>query len=337
MRNGYAPCLPLILYRFLIHPVLRLLVVIDTDQRSPSMLRGVQRLSLVACGALGVLIACLLMVPNWGRLSLVRTVQAQGNPKPVIIGGHQYNFPIEVDIAPPPGTVRENPKDGLKYVLIPPGTFMMGCSPGKDYCGYSKPAHRVTLTRPFWLGQTPVTVGGYRRFREATKQKMPPDPDFNRGWTNPRMPMILVSWNDSEAYCEWIGGRLPTEAEWEYAARGGNPQDRYGNVDEIAWHALNSGRRPPDVAQKLPNKFGLYDMLGNVFEWVSDWFDEDYYQYSPSQNPPGPEGGLYRVLRGAAWVFGPEVVSASRRSWEHPGAGNGLANGFRCAMQVNML
>ena len=174
--------------------------------------------------------------------------------------------------------VRENAKDGLNYVWIPSGTFTMGCSPGDDRCrGNEKPPHTVTLSKGFWIGQTEVTVGAYKRFTEATGHQMPSGPNFHGVWMNSNMPIVYVSWNDAHDYCTWAGGRLPTEAEWEYAARGGSAEPRYGNLDEIAWSTNNSGSHPHEVAQKRANGFGLYDTLGNVIEWVNDWYGQDYY------------------------------------------------------------
>ncbi len=203
---------------------------------------------------------------------------------------------------PRPGQVGENAKDGLKYVWIPPGSFEMGCSPGDSECSSDeKPSHQVTITKGFWLGQTEVTVGAYKRFAGAAGRQMPAAPSFNSGWANDNMPIVNVSWDDAQAYCTWAGGRLPTEAEWEYAARAGSTEARYGPLDDVAWYNQNSESRTHDVAQKRANGFGLYDMLGNVWEWVNDWYEEKHYQSSASQNPPGPSSGQYRVLRGGSW------------------------------------
>jgi formylglycine-generating enzyme required for sulfatase activity len=228
---------------------------------------------------------------------------------------------------PPPGTVRENPKDGLKYVWIPPGSFQMGCSAGDKECGGDeKPPHRVTLTKGFWLGQTEVTVGAYKRFAAATAHPMPPAPDYNSKWGNDRMPMVTITWDESFDYCSWAGGRLPTEAEWEYAARAGNTAARYGPIDEVAWYDGNSDGQTHPVGGKRPNGFGLFDMLGNTLEWVSDWYGEKFYQSGPSQDPTGPDRGNKHVFRGGNFLRKIKAVRVSARSGgapaeRYPGAG----------------
>jgi formylglycine-generating enzyme required for sulfatase activity len=235
---------------------------------------------------------------------------------------------------PTVGTVSVNSKDGLKYVWIPPGSFMMGCSPGDNECqGDEKPSHRVTLTKGFSIGQTPVTVGAYKRFPGESGHAMPTAPRFNSRWSNEQMPVVDVTWHDAQAYCGWAGGRLPTEAEWEYAARGGSTEARYGDIDAIAWYDSNSGNGTHNVGEKRANGFGLYDMLGNVWEWVNDWYDANYYQNSPSQGPSGASRGTLRVLRGGSWVGGPRFVRVSGRHGYVPG-GWAIDFGFRCVGKV---
>jgi formylglycine-generating enzyme required for sulfatase activity/tRNA A-37 threonylcarbamoyl transferase component Bud32 len=237
---------------------------------------------------------------------------------------------------------RVNAKDGLMYAWIPPGAFSMGCSPGDLACqSDEKPAHLVTITKGFWIGQTEVPRAAYRRV--TGKFALPPD----------NLPATPDSWIDAEGYCRAIGLRLPTEAQWEYAARGGNPADRYGTLDAIAWYDRNSGggnhtvgqkkplEFPPQpatwrqtwehpVGQKQPNKYGLYDMLGNVMEWVGDWYDAGYYAVGPSIDPQGPANGKYRVARGGVHNAPADWVRVSART------GGALTDltGFRCASNV---
>ena len=204
------------------------------------------------------------------------------------------------------GEVRFNPSDGLQYAWIPAGSFQMGCPPDDNGCyDGDKPPHQVTLTRGFWLGQTEVTVGAYKRFAAATGRQMPPEPNLygrslNPGWGNEAMPIVDVNWNDAHAYCTWAGGRLPTETEWEYSARAGSTEARYSPIDEVAWYGDKSGYTIHEVGQKRANGFGLFDMLGNAEEWVNDWYNpnENYYQISPSKDPCGPPSGVVRVVRG---------------------------------------
>lgn len=238
------------------------------------------------------------------------------------------------ELGPMPGTIKVNPKGGLKYVWIPPGSFIMGCSPGDSECSNAeKPSHPVTLTKGFWIGQTPVTVAAYRRYVGTTGKAMPTAPDFNSGWSDEEMPIVNVSWDDSVAYCTWAGGRLPTEAEWEYAARAGSTESRYGPIDEVAWYSSNSGSKTHDVAQKRANGWNLYDMLGNVLEWVNDWYGGYEHAPSPERDPQGPESGQFRVLSGGSWTYSPRGVRVSNRYRGNPGVRHDYF-GFRCVGEV---
>ena len=229
------------------------------------------------------------------------------------------------------GAVRLNPRDGLLYVWIPPGNFMMGCSPGDTDCsGWEQPSHQVAISRGFWIGQTEVTVAAYKRYTAATGKQMPSPPDFNSAWANDKMPVVRVSWADARDYCAWTGGRLPTEAEWEYAARGGSPEARYGPLDDVAWYQDNSGGHTHEVAQKRPNGFGLYDTLGNVWEWVNDWHDGNYYHASPAQDPTGPTSGSNRVMRGGSWGIAPKDLRVSGRNTFYQANSGGNGSGIRC-------
>ena len=213
------------------------------------------------------------------------------------------------------GTTWVNPKDGLTYVWIPPGTFTMGCSWGDAECDDDeKPAHRVTITHGLWIGQTEVTQAAYQR-------AMGTNPSHFQG-TN--LPVETIGWNEAQTYCEAVGMRLPTEAEWEYAARAGGTGARYGYLDAIAWYAGNSGNTTHEAGQKQPNPWGLYDMLGNVWEWVADWYAD--YPAGSQSDPRGPASGTSRVARGGSGGVSPALARASNR-----GRLVGYGIGVRCA------
>jgi formylglycine-generating enzyme required for sulfatase activity len=220
-----------------------------------------------------------------------------------------------------PGTKKVNPKDGLTYVWIPPGKFQMGCSPGDTECfDNEKPAHEVTITKGFWLGQTTVPQQAYERVTGKT-------PANHKG---PNYPLEEVDWNEATAYCSAIGGRLPTEAEWEYAARAGSTGARYGNIGDIAWYNDNSGNASHEAGQKPPNAFGLYDMLGNAWQWVADWFGP--YAPGAQTDPTGPATGQLREPRGGSWGSAARLTRASYRGYvEQEHRGNKL--GIRCAAE----
>ena len=215
--------------------------------------------------------------------------------------------------------VKVNSQDGLSYVWVPPGKFVMGCSPEDNGCeSNEKPAHEVTLTKGFWIGRTEVTQAAYQRV-------------MGRGASDTQgadLPVNSVRWLEARNYCRAAGMRLPTEAEWEYAARAGSTNARDGSLSELAWWHGNSDSRTHPVGQKQPNRFGLYDVFGNVAEWTADWYGP--YTADAAVDPQGPDKGDYRVVRGGSWMGGVNIIRASSRVARKPGvAGEFL--GFRCA------
>jgi len=234
------------------------------------------------------------------------------------------------------GSERINPADGQVYVWIQPGTFQMGCSVESDCRDDENPRHQVTLTHGFWLGQTEVTQAAYERVSGAQANI-----SVFRGLDR---PVENVSWDRAARYCSAIGGRLATEAEWEYAARAGSTGPEYGQLNAIAWWEGNSGPgvyrgQTHPVGQKEPNAWKLYDMLGNVSEWVSDYYDASYYKTSPPIDPPGPDpvaapGGPSRVTRGGDWYSAlGRAVNASHRGYNWPNF-HDRTIGFRCVWQT---
>lgn len=216
-------------------------------------------------------------------------------------------------------TPRINPKDGLTYMPIPPGRFQMGCSPGDTECSVDETPHFVEISNRLWMAKTTVTQAAYAR---VTGQH----PGLFKG---DDLPVEQVDVEGATRYCSAIGGRLPTEAEWEYAARGGNPAARYGNLDDIAWYTANAGRKNHPVAGKAPNGYGLYDMLGNVWEWTADRYGKDYFLHSEIRDPQGPATGDQQVLRGGNWDYRASVVRASYRGKVEPSY-RSFGIGFRC-------
>ncbi len=271
-----------------------------------------------------------------------------------------------------PATATDNQtrieREGM--VLINGGKFLMGTEDGMSY---EAPVHEVTI-KSFWMDRHEVTVAEFSMFVSATGYKTDAEkfgwsgafdlktgewkrtkgaswrhPDAPRSEAASNEPVCQVSWNDAAAYTKWAGKRLPTEAEWEYAARGGLVQKKYSWGDELRpngkplanWWQGNFpdqntgedgfiGRAP--VESFPPNGFGLYDVTGNVWEWCADWYTDDYYLKSARDDPKGPDDGKERVIRGGSWMCAENFCTNYRvasRSQATPDSGlNNL--GFRC-------
>jgi len=251
-------------------------------------------------------------------------------------------------------------------VLIPAGTFRMG-DPFDEGDPDERPVHTVHIDA-FYMDQYEVTNSQYTFFCDATGKSYPPELFVISGYFEdyPDHPVVNVTWYDAVRYCNWRslqeglepvydetsweadftkdGYRLPTEAEWEYAARGGEGK-RYpwGDEDPSSranyWYYvgpliarmpdIHGGRGPLPVGSFPANGYGLYDMAGNVWEWCNDWYDEGYYSVSPSDNPGGPSGGSLRVRRGGSWINDAIHIRCANRGAQAPATkGNGV--GFRC-------
>jgi formylglycine-generating enzyme required for sulfatase activity len=245
--------------------------------------------------------------------------------------------------APRQPGAQTNPKDGLSYVLIARGEFQMGATPGDTEAYPSeKPRHPVRITTGFWLSDTPVTVAAYKRFvSERPDFKMPPPPDFNPKWNNEDHPVVRVTWDEAQAYCKWADGQLPTEAQWEYAARGGKDGLKYpwGNeiTPENANYAGSKWKGTSPVRTYPANASGLYDMAGNVWEWVADWYDENHYASlspdKPTEDPRGPQSGKVRVLRGGSFYIDSRYLRVAGRGRSEPDGRYGYI-GFRCVREL---
>ena len=234
--------------------------------------------------------------------------------------------------------------------LVKGGIFEMGDKHG-DLEVRSKPVHIVQLSYDYYIGKYEVTFNEHDAYCEATGKSKPDDDRFGREFK----PVINVSWNEALKYCNWLseneglakaydcngnlidqnsrqttditqveGYRLPTEAEWEYAARGGHKSTgeyKYAgsnSFDTVAWHTHNSSRKTHEVGQKAPNELGLYDMSGNVWEWCHDWYGS--YSSSTQTNPTGPNSASYRVLRGGSWYYNAEGCRVAYSYYYSPGS-----------------
>jgi formylglycine-generating enzyme required for sulfatase activity len=244
-----------------------------------------------------------------------------------------------------------SPVDGAEMVKIPAGEFKMGSTVSDD----EKPVHEVNL-HDFCVDKYPVTNGQYRKFCDATGRDYPPDPGFSDMpdyfTKNPDYPVVNVSWEDARVYCEWAGRRLPSEAEWEKAARGvdglkypwgsAEPDGTQCNFADkrsgLSWadKKVDDGFARTSPVKQYPagaSPYGVMDMAGNVWEWCNDSYAPDYYRKSPAENPKGPDSGSYRVLRGGSWFNLPVRLRCACRLGLVPSSRN-VYVGFRCAVDV---
>ncbi|MCY2964460.1 MAG: SUMF1/EgtB/PvdO family nonheme iron enzyme, partial [Planctomycetota bacterium] len=210
-------------------------------------------------------------------------------------------------------------KSGITYVRISAGEFLMGSENGY---GHEKPVHRVQTSQDYWLAKHPVTNAQYERFLKA-KPGVVPIPKYwdNRRFNQPEQPVVGVSWDDAVAFATWCGGRLPTEAEWEYACRAGNQGeycfgDDKSRLGDYAWYRENSGNQPQPAGTKLPNAWGLHDMHGNVWEWCADWYGP--YAAAEVTDPKGRIWGSRRVSRGGGWSISAVNCRSANRSNRSP-------------------
>lgn len=246
-------------------------------------------------------------------------------------------------------TVRNDiAKPEIKWVDISGGTFTMGSNDRFVSTNNEKPIREVTMS-PFRMSQNEITFAQYDLFCEASGREKP----YDEGWGRDNRPVINVTWHDAVAFAEWMGCRLPTEAEWEYAARAGTTTHFYTGdcitTDQANFDGTNPFKAPDvscplgimrgmtlPVGSFIPNKWGLFDMSGNVNEWVSDWYGE--YPEMPETNPVGPVDGVYgivdKVFRGGSWDIPARFLRSSSRMGTSPDA-RGNALGFRLVKIIN--
>lgn len=278
-----------------------------------------------------ILSACTMPTPMLADTAIAYPVTSQSTPSPSI------------------GATRISTKDGMVQVYVPAGDFIMGSTDQEiaravkiypvSFFENEKPQHSVYLDA-YWIDRTAVTNAQYSKCVLAGQCSLPQAAksrtrDNYYGTVQyADYPVIYVTWKDADNYCAWAGRRLPTEAEWEKAARGTDgriypwgdqaPDYLLANFDEIVGDTTEVGKYPAGASP-----YGALDMAGNVWQWVKDWYAEDYYQNSPKRNPAGPASGSYKVMRGGAFYFDSSVERSANRigidpelTWD--------PNGFRC-------
>jgi eukaryotic-like serine/threonine-protein kinase len=307
----------------------------------------------IAAALIGILPEVIRSTPTTGTQISALTVTTRPTPTTPLPTPEPPTATLQPPPAPQPtavpalgiGSTQVSDIDGMTLLYVPAGEFTMGSNDGD---ANEKPPHTVYLDA-FWIDQTEVTNALYAKCVKAGGCQAPSSTtSYTRAsysyYGNAEFdnyPVMYVSWDDAKKYCTWAGGDLPTEAQWEKAARG-NDQRTYpwGNQapDKTRLNynsALNFDQDVSDTTEvgKYPTGasfYGALDMAGNVFEWVADWYDEKDYSSALTRNPSGPSSGTYRVLRGGSWVDVATNVRASYRVSDNPDARN-VVLGFRCA------
>ncbi|GEM_PF-1374159 len=267
---------------------------------------------------------------------------------------------LETTVIPTSPDIKVNPKDGAEMILIPAGKFLMGSTSDDKLANKTEqPQHWVYLNS-YYIYKTEVTVAQYRKFCKSIKRDMPEEPIWQWQETH---PIVNITWNDAKAYANWAGVQLPSEAQWEMAARGtdgriypwGNEWDetKCANNSNTGQRTTTKGPHPVGSFPLGASPYGVMDMAGNVWEWCDDWYADNYYRISPEKNPTGPKTGKYRVLRGCSWYcnkkgihnvddygYGYDYYRSAFRDCNKPSFnGDPYDNGdfdvgFRCALLV---
>lgn len=318
--------------------------------------------------------------PLTQTLALPATTETPSLPTQTSTPSPTFTIPPTVSVAPPPakasaGETWTSPSDGMALVFVPAGEFLMGSLDSDQAAGSDeKPQHTVSLNA-FWVDRTEVTNAMFARFVVATGYKTEAERQGwgkvfslseqewgevdGANWQHPRgstttieglddYPVVSMSWNDANTYCQWVGRRLPTEAEWEKAARGTDGRNYPWGDQAPAGNLLNFADR--NLAQDWSDKnaddgyeflapvgsypagaspYGALDMVGNAWEWTVDWYVEDYYAHSPTKNPVQTTTAFTRVLRGGSWLDRPQFLRVTNRNWIYQEFAGDLI-GFRC-------
>ncbi len=305
------------------------------------------KLNARTLGIGGVVFACLLLAIFSGNYFIKNINSAPTENTPIVIiptstktktpAPTQTRTPVPPTLTPTPGIgSTKNGEDGMTLVFVPAGEFTIG----SDIYPDEQPIHQVILD-DFWIDQTEITNAMYAKC--VTDGDCEP-PSSSSSYTHESYygnstyddyPVIYVSWSKAAAYCKWAGRRLPTEAEWEKAARGTDGRT-YPWGEEISCDIANYSGCIGDTTEigSYPGGVSIYgalDMAGNVWEWVNDWYSDTYYKSSPLSNPPGPSSGQYRVLRGGSWGYSDDYVRSANRNWGVP-ADSSYFLGFRCSL-----